>query len=142
TQRDAATRRLRLRATGRRAGTADRAGGRCRATASPRRRHAPTSGRRTRTRVVVTPQVVALELEGGRDLETRHRAALRIETAEHAADHAVLPGGVDTLDHQQHTPLRLGPEPSVQLPELVELGVALFSCRRLAGQTQSGTGVS
>jgi hypothetical protein len=73
----------------------------------------------SRARVMNAPQVVVLELEGGRRLEARHRAALRIQSREHAPDDAVLSGRVDALEHQQHAPPGLGPEPPVQLLELV-----------------------
>src|SRR5207248_4567000 len=92
-------------------------------------------------RVVNAPEVVALELEGGRRLEAGHGAALWVEPAERAADHTVLPGRVDTLEHQQHAALGLGPQPSVQLLELIEQGVALLSRCRLAAESESISGV-
>ena len=52
----------------------------------------------------VAPQVVVVELLGRGHLEAVHRHALRVDAAHHVADRAVLAGGVERLQHDEHAP--------------------------------------
>ena len=61
------------------------------------------------------------ELLGRRRLEAGDRAALRVEGGHHAADGAVLAGGVDALQDHQHLVLVLGPEPILQVGQAFEV---------------------
>src|SRR5262249_59337194 len=88
------------------------------------------------TRGVHAPQVVVLQLDVRRRLERRHRAALWVQTTERPADRAVLPGGVDPLQHEQNTPFRFRPETLVELPELVEQFGVLLTRRLLVRQAE------
>ena len=58
-----------------------------------------------------------VEFLGGRRLERRHLAALRIHARHHVLDRAVLAGGVHRLEDEQHGPAILRVEPVLQLRE-------------------------
>ena len=67
------------------------------------------------------PQVVVGELLGARHLERGHRAALRVERLHDLVDRAVLAGGIDALEHDEHGALGLRPEPVLELGQSLEL---------------------
>ena len=72
--------------------------------------------------LVDAPQVVVGELLGRRDLERGDRAALRVERLHHLVDRAVLAGGIDPLEHDEHRALRLRPQ------AILEVAQALHCC--------------
>ena len=64
----------------------------------------------SRQLLLVTPQVVVVELLAGRDAEPVHDDALRVHAAHHVPDGAVLAAGVQGLQHQQDAVGVLGRE--------------------------------
>ena len=68
------------------------------------------------------------ELLGRGDLEARDRAALRVERGHDLADRAVLAGGVDALEDDEHRPPPLGPQPLLELGQAVEQPVGDDLC--------------
>ena len=80
--------------------------------------------------LVDAPQVVVGELLGGRDLEGRDRAALRVERLHDLVDRAVLAGGIDALEDDEDRALRLRPEAVLEVGQAVQL-LSERRCRRL-----------
>src|SRR5262249_51993495 len=89
---------------------------------------------------VDAPEVVVRELRRARRPERNDPATLRIDAFEHRADHAVLPGRVESLQDEEDASARLRVEaplqllePAVQLLEhLLRLGLA-FQAKGVAG---------
>ena len=52
-----------------------------------------------------TPQIIVIEVLGGRRLEGKDLATLRIDAGHDVLDGAVLPGGVHGLKDEQQRPL-------------------------------------
>ncbi len=71
--------------------------------------------------LVDAPQVVVGQLLRRWHLEGRNDAALRVERLHHLLDGAVLAGGIDALQDDQHRSLRLGPEAILQVGQPLEL---------------------
>ena len=71
------------------------------------------------------PEVVVSELLGRRNLERRHGAALGVERTHDVAERAVLAGGVDSLEDDEHLVLALGPESVLEIGQSLEPGLEL-----------------
>ena len=67
------------------------------------------------------PEVVVGELLGAGHLEARDRAALRVEGLHHLLDRAVLAGARRCPGGRPGPPLRLGPQPVLQVAQPIEL---------------------
>ena len=63
----------------------------------------------------VTPQVIVSQLLGRRYFESVYRDALRVDSAHHVADRAVLTGSVHGLQNDEHTICRLCCQPGLEL---------------------------
>ena len=63
----------------------------------------------------IAPEEIVIELLRRRHLEAVHGHALRIHPAHHVADRPVLSGGVQRLQHHQHSPPVLSGQPCLVL---------------------------
>jgi hypothetical protein len=68
-----------------------------------------------RQALLIAAQVVLIELARGRDLEALDPDALRIDAAHHVADGAVLPRGIERLEHHDDAVRGLGGQPLLVL---------------------------
>ena len=87
------------------------------------------------------PEIVVVEIGGGRRLERVDLAALRVDPRHDVLDRAVLAGGVHRLEDQQQRPAILGVELVLQLGQQLDAGLQELLGVILLGHLVGVTGI-